>query len=96
MLIFRWILMKAYIRKAVWKGIVGAATFGVAGAVLGSAPKTKTKREVKCYAIVTYQNADGEAQTFVLRDEYPNTQKCAKLIEQLKPKITARMNRVEL
>ena len=85
-----------YQKSSLAKGIVGAATFGVAGAVLGSAPKTKTKREVKCYAIVTYQNADGEAQTFVLRDEYPNTQKCAKLIEQLKPQITARMNRVEL
>lgn len=78
------------------KGAVGAATFGVAGAVIGSAPKTKTKRETKCYAIITYENSEDEYKTFVLRDELPNARQCAMLVDTLKPRINTQVKKVEL
>ena len=35
-------------------GVVGAATFGVAGAVIGSRPKEKAKRKVHFYLLIEY------------------------------------------
>ena len=87
---------KQYLKSSMAKGIIGAATFGVAGAVIGSAPETKTKREIKCYAIISYDGTDGEVKTFILRDGYPNIEVCKKLVELLKGKINTRTNRVEL
>ena len=87
---------KQYLKSSMAKRIIGAAAFGVAGAVIGSAPETKTKREVKCYAIISYDGTDGDVKTFILRDEYPNTEVCKKLVEVLKGKINTRTNRVEL
>lgn len=87
---------KQYLKSSFAKGVIGTAAFGVAGAVIGSSPKTKIKREVKCYAIILYENSDGECKNIVLRDELPNTQQCAKLVDLLKPKIKVRIDRVEL
>lgn len=87
---------KQYLKSSTAKGVIGAATFGVAGAVIGSAPKTKTKREVKCYAIIAYENSSGEYKNFVLRDEYPNSGQCSRLVDTLKPRINSQINKVEL
>ncbi len=87
---------KQYLKSSFAKGVVGAAAFGVAGAVIGSAPKTKTKREVKCYAIISYESAQGEYKTFLLKDGFPNTEVCAKLVDALRPKINQQVNRVTL
>lgn len=87
---------KMYLKTSFIKGVAGAAAFGVSGAVIGSAPKTKVKREVKCYVIVSYESRQGEHKTFILRDERPNTQVCARLTDALKPRISTRIDRVEL
>lgn len=87
---------KQFIKSSLTKGVIGAAAFGVSGAIIGSAPKTKTKREVKCYAIISYENSNGEYKSIVLRDELPNTSQCAKLVDALKMRIKAQVNRVEL
>lgn len=87
---------KQYLKSSFTKGVVGAATFGVAGAVIGSAPKTKIKREVKCYAIISYESVHGDYKTFILRDEFPNTQVCAGLVDAIKPVIKSQTNRVRL
>lgn len=87
---------KQYLNSSLAGGIAGAALFGVSGAVIGAAPKTKTKREVKCYAIISYENIQGEFQTFILRDEIANLSRCAKLVDALKPMINVQVNKVEL
>lgn len=87
---------KQYLKSSMAKGMIGAAAFGMAGAIIGSAPKTKTKREVKCYAIIAYESAPGEYKNFVLRDEYANSGQCSKLVDTLKPRINSQVNKVEL
>lgn len=74
-----------YQKSSIAKGIVGAAAFGVAGAIIGSTPKTKEKREVKCYAIISYTNSIGVSDTIVLGDAISNTANCAKLTDKLNP-----------
>lgn len=87
---------KQYLKSSLAKGIAGAAMFGVSGAIIGSAPKTKTKREVKCYAIISYEGSDGQFKTFIVKDELPNLSCCAKLVDTLRPMIQARTNKIEL
>ena len=87
---------KQLLKSSLLRGAVGAAAFGVAGAVVGSSPKVKNKREVKCYAIISYENKNGENENFVLRDELPNTTQCAKLVDELKKRIKTQINKVEL
>ena len=85
-----------YLKSSFAKGVVGAAVFGMPGAIIGSAPKTKTKRNVKCYAIISYEDAQGEYRTFLLRDEVANTRVCAGLVDALRPRINQQINRIEL
>lgn len=87
---------KQHLKSSLVKGVIGAATFGVSGAVIGSRPKEKIKREVTGYAIITYENTNSERMTIVLKDEIPNHFQCAKLYDQLKPKIQSQTDRVEL
>lgn len=88
--------IKQYLASSTIKGIAGAAAFGVAGAVIGSAPKTKSKREVKCYAVISYLNNNNEYAIFVLKDEIVNSNCCARLVDKLKPLINNEINHVEL
>lgn len=85
-----------YLQSSFAKGVAGAAAFGVTGAIIGSAPKTKTKRNVKCYAIISYEDVQGEYKTFLLRDEIANTGICSDLVDTLRPRINQQINRVEL
>lgn len=87
---------KQYLKSSMAGGIAGAALFGVSGAVIGAAPKTKTKRDVKCYAIISYEETKGGFRTFILRDEIANLSRCAKLVDALKPMVNIRVNKVEL
>lgn len=87
---------KQYLKSSMLKGVAGAAAFGISGAVIGSAPNTKTKREVKCYAIISYGETQEDYKMFILKDEFPNTNVCAKLVDTLKPMINTQINRVEL
>lgn len=85
-----------YLKSSLAGGIIGAAAFGVSGAVIGSAPKAKIKREVKCYAIISYEDDQGVYRTFILQDEFANLNRCAKLVDILKPLVKTQVNKVEL
>ena len=85
-----------YLKSSFVKGVVGAAAFGMPGAIIGSAPKTKTKRNVKCYAIISYEDAQGEYKTFLLRDAAENMNICSRLVDDLRPRVSQQLNRVEL
>lgn len=87
---------KQYLKSSVIKGVVGAATFGATGAIIGSRPKEKIKREVSGYAIISYESINSECMTIVFKDELPNTLQCARLVDEIKPKIKLQINRMEL
>lgn len=76
------------------KGMAGAAVFGVAGAIVGGAPKTKTKREVTGGIIISYKSTN-DIMTIVLAGKV-NTLDCAALCDTLKPMINVRSETIEL
>lgn len=88
--------VEKYLKSSTMKGVVGAAAFGVAGAVIGSAPKTKEKRNITGYAIIAYQNSNKESTSILLRDDAANVNYCRTLVNTLKPLINAQVNKVEL
>lgn len=85
-----------YLQSSLKKGVAGAAAFGVTGAIIGSAPKTKIKRNVKCYAIISYEDVQGEYKTFLLRDDVANSKVCSGLVDALRLRVNQQINRVEL
>ena len=68
------------------RGIDEASMSGEISAVLGPAPTKKRKRDVIGYAIIFYEDSQGELQSFLLKDEAVNTFACAKLVDALKPR----------
>lgn len=50
--------IQSYMKSSIGKGIVGAAAFGVAGAVIGSQPKEKKKHVLHMFLVIDY--ADGQ------------------------------------
>ncbi len=85
-----------YLESSVARGVIGAMLFGTSGAVIGSAPRTKMKSKIKGYAIITYEDAQGEYKTFLLKDVVDNTKVCSRLVDDLRPRINQQINRVEL
>ena len=85
-----------YLKSSFVKGAAGAAMFGVSGAVIGSAPKTKTDRQTKGYAIILYKDTRGEENTIILRDMLPNSYICSELVMALNARIKAKIEKVEL
>lgn len=77
--------VEKYTKSSMAKGIVGAATFGVAGAIIGSAPKTKEKRNVTCKAIINYENSNGESAYIIFEDSVANSQNAAGLVDTIRP-----------
>lgn len=85
-----------YLKSSAVKGVAGAAMFGVSGAVIGSAPKTKTDRQIVGYAVIIYKDARGNEQTIVLCDMSPNSYICSKLVKALNDRIHTTVEKVEL
>lgn len=82
--------IEKYSKSSTLKGVVGAATFGVAGAIIGSTPKTNEKRNVTCKAIINYET-NSESSYIVLEDFQANmTNGAAKLVDTLRPLIKKR------
>jgi hypothetical protein len=48
--------IEKHIKSSFTGGVIGAATFGVAGAVIGSRPKEKQKRKVTFYLLIDYSD----------------------------------------
>ncbi|GFI26093.1 hypothetical protein IMSAGC012_01212 [Lachnospiraceae bacterium] len=87
---------KLFQKSSLSKTIVGAAAFGATGAIVGAVPKTKSKREIISYAIISFVNSHGEYQNMVFRDEFPNTAKCTGVVDKLRAKVKTQVNRVQL
>ena len=49
-----------YLKSSLARGIAGAAAFGVSGAVVGTAPKSKTELRKLKYAVIVYKDASQE------------------------------------
>ena len=45
-----------YMKSSLVGGVIGAAAFGVPGAIIGSRPKEKSKRKVTFYLLVDYSD----------------------------------------
>lgn len=48
--------IEKYTTSSLGSAVVGAAAFGVIGAIIGSRPKTKEKRNISFFLIVEYDN----------------------------------------
>ncbi len=80
--------IEKYTKSSMIKGIVGAATFGVSGAIIGSAPKTKEKRNVTSKAVINYETSSGSSSYIIFEDIEANVIKgAAKLVDTLRPLI---------
>lgn len=88
--------MNYYMKSSFMKGVAGAAMFGMAGAVIGAAPKTKIRREEKVYALISYENTRGEIDSIVLMNEPPNIVQCELLVLRLQERIDQRVRKVDL
>ena len=85
-----------YLESSTAKGIMGAALFGVSGAVVGAAPKTKVAHEKTGYAVIEYRDAGGREKRIILRDQAANSYMCSLLISTLNSCIHATVEKVEL
>lgn len=85
-----------YLQSSAVKGIVGAALFGVSGAVIGTMPKTKVAYEAIGYAVIAYRNTKGEEKLIILRDQSANSYICNKLVKALDVCIHTTVEKVEL
>ncbi|MDU1348267.1 hypothetical protein [Clostridium butanoliproducens] len=80
--------IEKYTKSSKVKGLVGAATLGVSGAIIGSAPKTKEKRSVTCKAVISYEDSLGDTSYMIFEDLEVNAVKgAAKLVDTLRPMI---------
>lgn len=89
--------IEKYQKSSIAKGIIGAATFGIAGAVIGSAPTNKEKRNVTGKIIIEYLNSNEENQFIILEDFTINSQAAATLVDKIRPLIKNEIkNTIEL
>lgn len=75
-----------YIQSSMAKGLIGAATLGVAGAVIGASPKTVEKNKAKSYDIIEYLTKEGKTNQIVVeefRENAQNTSKFARALQSL-------------
>lgn len=85
-----------YLQSNMARGIAGAALFGVSGAVIGSAPKSKVEHEAIGYAVIGYWDAEGKEKVIILKDQSPNSYICSKLVKALNSCIHTTVEKVEL
>jgi hypothetical protein len=83
--------VEKYTKASMIKGVIGATTFGVSGAIIGSSPKTKEKREVTSKAIISYEDSFGDTAYMIFEDLSANVVKgAARLVDTLRPMIKIR------
>ena len=85
-----------YLENSTAKGIMGAALFGVSGAVIGTAPKTKVAHEEIGYAVIEYRDAREREKRIILRDQTVNSYRCGWMVNELKSCIHTTVEKVEL
>lgn len=72
-----------YIQSSITKGLIGAATLGVAGAVIGASPKTVEKSKTKSYDVIQYLTKEGKTNQIVVEDFRENSQDSSKFARVL-------------
>lgn len=82
--------VQKYSKSSMTAGIVGVAAFGVAGAVIGAAPREKTKRLVTGCAILGYLTSDGSQAYLLLQGSQPNDMQAAKFVDKIRPLVQQR------
>ncbi len=85
-----------YVTSSTAKGVAGAAVFGVNGAIIGSAPSTRTRLQTQDRAVIVYRSARRKESVIVLRDVPPNRVRCSALIDTLRSRIQIRTEKVQL
>jgi len=85
-----------YLKSSIARGAAGAALFGVSGAVIGSAPKTKVRKKRYGHAIICYRDARGQERVIVLKDSIPDDHECFDLIKSLRSCVHMQIEKVEL
>lgn len=78
--------IEKYSKSSKLGGAIGAATFGVTGAIIGSAPKIKTERKVTGCTVISY-TAQEDAGYLLFEDTKPNSLEAAKLCDKLKKEL---------
>lgn len=84
-----------YLQSSMAKGIAGGALFGVSGAVIGSAPKTKVVNETTGYAVIGYRDEAGKEKTIILRSP-AKPHVCYWMVCELKSRIQTTVEKVTL
>lgn len=73
--------VEKHLKSSFAGGVIGAATFGVAGAVIGSRPKEKQTRKVTYYLLIDY--SDG--QIIIESNDWISLDNMIKYFRKLKP-----------
>lgn len=81
--------IQKYSKSSIVGGIAGAAVFGAAGAVIGSAPRSKTERLVTGCAVLGYTASDGSQSYILLQSPQANDMQAAKFVDKLRPLIAS-------
>ncbi|MFL2104174.1 hypothetical protein [Mycobacteroides abscessus] len=76
--------MQQYAKQSVPGMMIGNATFGLLGAMIGGRVKTKEKKQKTDFILINYVSND-EPNTIVLITRDPNKLKLVQLFEKIKP-----------
>ena len=85
-----------YLKSSVAKGMIGAALFGVGGAVIGSAPKTKVRKQITSHAIIGYRDSSGKERVIILKDAAPNRMDASNLVFELNARVPKQIEKITL
>ena len=85
-----------YLKSSVAKGMLGAALFGVGGAVIGSAPKTKVRKQITSHAIIGYRDSSGKERAIILKDAAPNRMDASNLVYELNARVPKQIEKITL
>ncbi len=87
--------MEKIIKQSVPGMIIGAATFGIIGAMIGGRVKTKEKRVVNHFLLVSYQSDDLKTIVIDATKDWYNAAQMVDYFRKLNP-IPAKLNKVSL
>ncbi len=84
---------QVYSKGSLGGGLVGGALFGLAGAVIGSAPKKRIETQILRGVILGYEDMQSVGLAYiVLSDVVPNAFTSYKLVKRIKPLVKASGN----
>lgn len=88
--------VERYTKASKVAGVAGALTFGVPGAIIASAPKTKVERRVTNVVSIAFLSAENEVRYILFQNIVPNDLQAARFVDKLRPLIQTKPQSVEL